>query len=188
MVIITARVIRSCVHGDGSRTRLDRAAHAPRARRLPPQQRGAPRHPPQGARRRSRTCATTRRPRSRRSARRCAWTRTTACSCSTSSKRPASPSGGAIRATAAGTSSALTAAGRQALERAERAQESIEDEVLAALGQDDRALLRDLLRPGARGAVSARRARRSARGSRRGMTSSRVGTAARRAAPGDRRR
>jgi DNA-binding MarR family transcriptional regulator len=41
---------------------------------------------------------------------------------------------------------ALTHAGRGALERAERAQESIEDEVLAALGPDDRALLRDLLR------------------------------------------
>ncbi len=41
---------------------------------------------------------------------------------------------------------ALTPAGRAALERAERAQESIEDEVLAALGPDDRALLRDLLR------------------------------------------
>jgi DNA-binding MarR family transcriptional regulator len=41
---------------------------------------------------------------------------------------------------------ALTPAGRSALERAERAQESIEDEVLAALDADDRALLRDLLR------------------------------------------
>jgi DNA-binding MarR family transcriptional regulator len=41
---------------------------------------------------------------------------------------------------------ALTPAGRGALERAESAQESIEDEVLAALGPDDRALLRDLLR------------------------------------------
>jgi len=40
---------------------------------------------------------------------------------------------------------ALTPAGRQALERAERAQESIEDDVLAALGPDDRAALRDLL-------------------------------------------
>jgi DNA-binding MarR family transcriptional regulator len=40
---------------------------------------------------------------------------------------------------------ALTPAGRQALERAERAQESIEDEVLAALGPDDRATLRRLL-------------------------------------------
>ena len=40
---------------------------------------------------------------------------------------------------------ALTAAGRQALERAERAQESIEDEVLAALGPEDRAALRSLL-------------------------------------------
>jgi DNA-binding MarR family transcriptional regulator len=40
---------------------------------------------------------------------------------------------------------ALTAAGRQALERAERAQESIEDEVLAALGPEDRAALRTLL-------------------------------------------
>ena len=41
---------------------------------------------------------------------------------------------------------ALTPAGRHALERAERAQESIEDEVLAALGPHDRAVLRDLLR------------------------------------------
>jgi DNA-binding MarR family transcriptional regulator len=40
---------------------------------------------------------------------------------------------------------ALTAAGRQALEHAERAQESIEDDVLAALGPVDRAALRDLL-------------------------------------------
>lgn len=40
---------------------------------------------------------------------------------------------------------ALTAAGRQALERAERAQESIEDEVLAALDADERAALRALL-------------------------------------------
>lgn len=40
---------------------------------------------------------------------------------------------------------AITPAGRQALERAERAQESIEDEVLAALGPDDRATLRRLL-------------------------------------------
>ena len=41
---------------------------------------------------------------------------------------------------------AITPAGRRALEHAERAQESIEDEVLGALGADDRALLRDLLR------------------------------------------
>ena len=41
---------------------------------------------------------------------------------------------------------AITPAGRGALERAEHAQESIEDEVLAALGPDDRAALRDLLR------------------------------------------
>lgn len=40
---------------------------------------------------------------------------------------------------------ALTTAGRQALERAERAQESIEDEVLAALDADERAALRALL-------------------------------------------
>ena len=37
------------------------------------------------------------------------------------------------------------ARGRQALERAERAQERIEDDVLAALGPDERATLRDLL-------------------------------------------
>jgi DNA-binding MarR family transcriptional regulator len=41
---------------------------------------------------------------------------------------------------------ALTLAGREALERAERAQESIEDEVLAALGPEERAELRRLLR------------------------------------------
>jgi DNA-binding MarR family transcriptional regulator len=40
---------------------------------------------------------------------------------------------------------ALTPTGRQALERAERAQESIEDEVLAALDADERAALRTLL-------------------------------------------
>jgi DNA-binding MarR family transcriptional regulator len=40
---------------------------------------------------------------------------------------------------------AITPAGRRALERAERAQESIEDEVLAALGPEDRATLRRLL-------------------------------------------
>ncbi len=40
----------------------------------------------------------------------------------------------------------LTASGRAALERAERAQESIEDEVLAALTPQERATLRDLLR------------------------------------------
>ena len=62
---------------------------------------------------------------------------------------------------------ALTPAGRQALERAERAQESIEDDVLAALGPDERAALRDLLRRALDGpspAPSGRRARRSARG------------------------
>jgi DNA-binding MarR family transcriptional regulator len=41
---------------------------------------------------------------------------------------------------------ALTPAGRDALERAERAQESIEDDVLSALGPDDRVTLRRLLR------------------------------------------
>jgi DNA-binding MarR family transcriptional regulator len=40
---------------------------------------------------------------------------------------------------------AITPAGRQALERAEHAQETIEDEVLAALGPDERATLRSLL-------------------------------------------
>jgi DNA-binding MarR family transcriptional regulator len=39
----------------------------------------------------------------------------------------------------------ITAKGRRALERAERAQESVEDEVLAALSPDERATLRDLL-------------------------------------------
>jgi DNA-binding MarR family transcriptional regulator len=40
---------------------------------------------------------------------------------------------------------AITPAGEQALERAEHAQESIEDDVLAALGPEDRVALRDLL-------------------------------------------
>ena len=40
----------------------------------------------------------------------------------------------------------LTDAGRRALERAERAQESIEDEVLAGLSPAERATLHDLLR------------------------------------------
>ena len=39
----------------------------------------------------------------------------------------------------------ITAAGRRALERAERGQESVEHEVLAALTPDERATLRDLL-------------------------------------------
>lgn len=41
---------------------------------------------------------------------------------------------------------AITPMGRQALEHAEHAQESIEDDVLAALGSDERRALRDLLR------------------------------------------
>jgi DNA-binding MarR family transcriptional regulator len=40
---------------------------------------------------------------------------------------------------------ALTTAGREALERAERAQESIEDEVLANLGPEERLALKALL-------------------------------------------
>jgi len=40
---------------------------------------------------------------------------------------------------------AITPAGKHALERAEHAQESIEDDVLAALGPEDRVALRDLL-------------------------------------------
>jgi DNA-binding MarR family transcriptional regulator len=40
----------------------------------------------------------------------------------------------------------LTDAGRAALERGERAQESLEDQVLAALDDDERANLRSLLR------------------------------------------
>jgi DNA-binding MarR family transcriptional regulator len=40
---------------------------------------------------------------------------------------------------------ALTTAGREALERAERAQESIEDDVLANLGPEERAALKALL-------------------------------------------
>jgi DNA-binding MarR family transcriptional regulator len=39
----------------------------------------------------------------------------------------------------------LTNAGRKALERAERAQESLEDQVLAALSDEERATLRSLL-------------------------------------------
>ena len=39
----------------------------------------------------------------------------------------------------------ITATGRRALDRAERAQESVESEVLAALDPDERATLRDLL-------------------------------------------
>jgi DNA-binding MarR family transcriptional regulator len=39
----------------------------------------------------------------------------------------------------------ISAEGRRALARAERAQESVEDEVLAALGADERATLRSLL-------------------------------------------
>jgi DNA-binding MarR family transcriptional regulator len=39
----------------------------------------------------------------------------------------------------------ITAAGRRALDRAERAQERVEDDVLSALGPDERATLRDLL-------------------------------------------
>ena len=39
----------------------------------------------------------------------------------------------------------LTATGRRALDHAERAQESVESEVLAALDPDERATLRDLL-------------------------------------------
>jgi DNA-binding MarR family transcriptional regulator len=40
----------------------------------------------------------------------------------------------------------MTDAGRLALERAERAQESVEDEILAALGAEERATLAHLLR------------------------------------------
>lgn len=39
----------------------------------------------------------------------------------------------------------ITAAGRRALDRAERAQEAVEDDVLSALDADERATLRDLL-------------------------------------------
>ncbi|HZV74758.1 MAG TPA: MarR family winged helix-turn-helix transcriptional regulator [Conexibacter sp.] len=39
----------------------------------------------------------------------------------------------------------ITADGRRALDHAERAQESVEDDVLAALGADERATLRELL-------------------------------------------
>ena len=39
----------------------------------------------------------------------------------------------------------ITAAGRRALDHAERAQEGVEDDVLAALDPDERATLRDLL-------------------------------------------
>jgi DNA-binding MarR family transcriptional regulator len=39
----------------------------------------------------------------------------------------------------------ITAAGRRALDRAERAQEAVEDQILAALTSDERATLRELL-------------------------------------------
>jgi DNA-binding MarR family transcriptional regulator len=48
----------------------------------------------------------------------------------------------------------LTDAGREALERAERAQESIEGEVLAALSPEERAALRELLSRALRGALA----------------------------------
>jgi DNA-binding MarR family transcriptional regulator len=50
---------------------------------------------------------------------------------------------------------ALTADGRHALERAEQAQESIEDEVLAALSPEQRTALRDLLSRALEGPVLA---------------------------------
>jgi DNA-binding MarR family transcriptional regulator len=46
----------------------------------------------------------------------------------------------------------LTAAGRKALERGERAQESLEDEVLAALSPEERATLRRLVSQALEGA------------------------------------
>jgi DNA-binding MarR family transcriptional regulator len=49
----------------------------------------------------------------------------------------------------------ITAAGRQALERATRAQEDIEDDVLQALDADERATLWDLLTRALRGAEHA---------------------------------
>jgi len=48
---------------------------------------------------------------------------------------------------------AMTDAGRAALEQAEHAQESIEDDVLAGLDPDERAVLADLLRRALDGAV-----------------------------------
>ena len=49
---------------------------------------------------------------------------------------------------------AITEAGRTALDGAERAQATIEDEVLAALGAEERATLRRLLRRALEGAAS----------------------------------
>jgi DNA-binding MarR family transcriptional regulator len=51
----------------------------------------------------------------------------------------------------------ITAAGRRALDRAERAQEAVEDDVLAALDADERATLRELLARALDGAGSAPR-------------------------------
>lgn len=50
----------------------------------------------------------------------------------------------------------ITAAGRRALDRAERAQEGVEDRVLAALDPDERATLRDLLARALEGAAGER--------------------------------
>jgi DNA-binding MarR family transcriptional regulator len=49
----------------------------------------------------------------------------------------------------------ITAKGRRALDRAERAQEAVEDEVLAALDPDERATLRELLARALDGASAA---------------------------------
>ena len=50
----------------------------------------------------------------------------------------------------------ITAAGRQALERASRTLDELEDEVLGALDADERAVLWDLLARALRGAEPAR--------------------------------
>ena len=82
---------------------------------------------------------------SRSSPRRCTSTPTTSCCCSTSWRPPGSSSAAATRDDRRRHLVASPPAGRHALERAERAQESIEDDVLAALRPDERATLRDLL-------------------------------------------
>ena len=70
---------------------------------------------------------------------------TTSCCCSTRSSRPGTCAEAAIPTTAGATSSSCTPAGRRALERAERAQETIEDELLAPLSREERTTLHALL-------------------------------------------
>ena len=94
---------------------------------------------------RCRSSTTTTAPRSRRSARRSASTPTTSCCCSTSWRRPSYAERRRDPLDRRRHLVHITAAGRRALDRAERAQEGVEDEVLAALDADERATLRELL-------------------------------------------